>query len=44
MLHGMGIEAGIDLDRLVDAAPISDFWARKPQSRVAVALLNKRAG
>ena len=45
MLHGMGIETGIDLDRLVDAgAYISDFLDRKPQSRVAVALLNKRAG
>ena len=45
MLHGMGIETGIDLDRLVDAgAYISDFQGRKPQSRVAVALLNKRAG
>ncbi len=45
MLHGMGIETGIDLDRLVDAgAYISDFLGRKPQSRVAVALLNKRAG
>ena len=45
MLHGMGIETGIDLDRLVDAGVyISDFLGRKPQSRVAVALLNKRAG
>ena len=45
MLHGMGIETGIDLDQLVDAgAYISDFLGRKPQSRVAVALLNKRNG
>ncbi|MBK6868221.1 MAG: hydroxymethylglutaryl-CoA lyase [Burkholderiales bacterium] len=45
MLHGMGIATGIDLDRLVDAgAFISDFLGRQPQSRVAVALLNKRAG
>ncbi|MHA7602023.1 hydroxymethylglutaryl-CoA lyase [Alicycliphilus sp. T452] len=45
MLQGMGIETGIDLDKLVDAgAYISDFLGRKPQSRVAVALLNKRAG
>ena len=44
MLHGMGIDTGIDLDRLVDAgAYISDFLGRKPNSRVAVALLNKRA-
>ena len=38
------IETGIDLDALVDAGQyISDFLGRKPQSRVAVALLNKRA-
>ncbi len=45
MLRGMGIETGIDLDKLVDAgAYISDFLGRKSGSRVAVALLNKRAG
>ncbi|HQS21731.1 MULTISPECIES: hydroxymethylglutaryl-CoA lyase [unclassified Acidovorax] len=45
MLHGMGIETGIDLDKLVDAgAYISDYLGRKPNSRVAVAVLNKRAG
>ena len=45
MLRGMGIETGIDLDKLVDAgAYISDFLGRKPNSRVAVAVLNKRAG
>ena len=44
MLRGMGIETGIDLDKLVDAgAYISDFLGRKPNSRTAVALLNKRA-
>ena len=43
LLHGLDIETGIDLDRLVDAgAYISSFLGRKPQSRVAVALLNKR--
>ena len=43
LLHGLDIETGIDLDRLVDAgAYISNFLGRKPQSRVAVALLNKR--
>ncbi len=43
MLQGMGIETGIDLDKLVDAgAYISDFLGRKPNSRVAVAVLNKR--
>ena len=45
MLQGLGIETGIDLDKLVDAGLfISDFLQRKPNSRVAVALLNKRAG
>ena len=45
MLHGMGIETGIDLDKLVDAgAFISDFLGRKSNSRVATAILNKRAG
>jgi hydroxymethylglutaryl-CoA lyase len=43
MLHGMGIETGIDLDRLIDAGKfISDHLERKPQSRAATALLNKR--
>ncbi|HSV46593.1 MAG TPA: hydroxymethylglutaryl-CoA lyase [Ramlibacter sp.] len=43
MLHGMGIETGIDLDKLVDAgAYISDFLQRKPNSRAATAILNKR--
>ncbi|HSV80960.1 MAG TPA: hydroxymethylglutaryl-CoA lyase [Ramlibacter sp.] len=45
MLHGMGIETGIDLEQLVDAGKyISDFLGRKPNSRVAQAILNKRAG
>lgn len=43
MLHGMGVETGIDLDKLVDAgAYISDFLQRKPNSRAATAILNKR--
>ncbi len=43
MLHGMGIETGIDLDKLIDAGKfISDHLQRKPQSRAATALLNKR--
>lgn len=43
MLHGMGIETGIDLNKLVDAGKyISDFLGRKPNSRAASALLNKR--
>ncbi len=43
MLHGMGIETGIDLDKLVDAGKyISDYLRRPPNSRAATALLNKR--
>ncbi len=43
MLHGMGIDTGIDLDKLVDAGQfISDFLGRKPNSRAATALINKR--
>ena len=45
LLQGMGIATGIDLDKLVDAgAFISDFLGRKPNSRVATAVLNQRAG
>ena len=44
MLHGMGIDTGIDLDLLVDAGKfISDFLGRPSGSRVATALLGKRA-
>ncbi|MES2189527.1 MAG: hydroxymethylglutaryl-CoA lyase [Pseudomonadota bacterium] len=44
MLHGMGISTGIDLEKLIDAGKfISDFLERKPNSRAATALLNKRA-
>ena len=44
MLHGMGIDTGIDLDKLIDAGKfISDFLQRKPNSRASIALLNKRA-
>jgi hydroxymethylglutaryl-CoA lyase len=45
LLHGMGIETGIDLDKLIDAGKfISDALGRKPHSRVANALLTKRLG
>jgi hydroxymethylglutaryl-CoA lyase len=45
MLHGMGIETGVDLDLLVDAgAFISGVLGRKPNSRAATAILNKRGG
>jgi hydroxymethylglutaryl-CoA lyase len=44
MLHGMGIDTGIDFDKLVDAGEyISGFLGRKPNSRAATATLNKRA-
>lgn len=43
MLHGMGIETGIDLDALVDAGTfISQALGRKSNSRVANALTAKR--
>ena len=43
LLHGMGIDTGIDLEKLVDAGQfISDFLQRKSNSRAATALLNKR--
>jgi hydroxymethylglutaryl-CoA lyase len=45
LLHGMGIETGIDLDLLIDAGQfISDHLGRKSHSRVANALLAKRQG
>ena len=44
MLQGLGIETGIDLDKLVDAgAFISGVLGRQLQSRAATAILNKRA-
>ena len=43
MLHGMGIDTGINLDLLIDAGVfISDFLGRKPNSRAAAALWAKR--
>jgi hydroxymethylglutaryl-CoA lyase len=43
MLHGMGIDTGLDLDALVDAgAYISGVIGRAPVSRVSRALLAKR--
>ena len=45
LLHGMGIETGIDLDALVDAgAWISERLGRPSGSRVGRALLAKRVG
>ena len=44
LLHGLGIHTGLDLDALVDAgAYISQVLGRPPASRVAKALLAKRA-
>jgi hydroxymethylglutaryl-CoA lyase len=44
MLHGMGIDTGVDLDLLIDAGVfISDVLGRTPNSRAALAVLNKRA-
>src|SRR5574343_318028 len=44
MLHGLGIDTGIDLDRLLDAgAFISEALGRKPNSRAANAVLTKQA-
>jgi hydroxymethylglutaryl-CoA lyase len=43
MLNGLGIETGIDIDKLVDAAEfISTLLGRKPVSRSGNALLAKR--
>jgi hydroxymethylglutaryl-CoA lyase len=45
MLQGMGIETGVDMDKLLEAGRfISDFLGREPVSRAATALLRKRAG
>lgn len=44
MLNGLGIETGIDLEKLVDAGVfISEALGRKPVSNAANALLSKRA-
>jgi hydroxymethylglutaryl-CoA lyase len=44
MLNGLGIETGVDIDKLVDAAAfISEVLGRKPVSRVGNALLAKRS-
>lgn len=45
MMQGMGIDTGIDLDALIDAGLfISQALGRQPNSLVARAVLNKRAG
>ena len=43
MLHGMGIDTGIDLDRLIDAGVyISEALGREPNSRASKAIRTKR--
>lgn len=45
LLDGLGIDSGVDMDKLLDAGRfISDFLGREPVSRAATALLRKRAG
>ena len=45
MMQGMGIDTGIDLEALIDAGVfISQALGRQPNSLVARAILNKRAG
>ncbi|VTU40613.1 Hydroxymethylglutaryl-CoA lyase YngG [Variovorax sp. PBS-H4] len=45
MLHGMGIETGIDLDQLIGAGVyINEALGREPNSRVSKAIRTKRAG
>ncbi len=45
MLNGMGIETGVDMDKLLEAGRfISDFLGREPVSRAATALLRNKAG
>ena len=44
MLDGLGVETGVDMDRLVEAGRfISDYLGRPPASKVAQALSAKRA-
>ncbi len=44
LMHGMNIDTGIDLDKLIDAGVfISDYLQRKPVSRVSTALLAQRS-
>ena len=45
MLEGMGIDTGVDMDKLLEAGKfISDFLGREPVSRAATALLRSKAG
>ena len=43
MLNGLGVETGVDIAKIIDAAwYISDFLGREPASKVAIALNNKK--
>ena len=43
MLNGLGMDTGVDMDKLLHASQyISTYLNRKPSSRVAVALQNKQ--
>jgi hydroxymethylglutaryl-CoA lyase len=45
MMNGLGIETGVDLDKVVDAGQfISNFLGRKAASRAGNAIAAKRAG
>jgi len=45
MLEGMGIDTGVDMDKLLEAGKfISDFLGREPVSRAATALLRRKVG
>jgi hydroxymethylglutaryl-CoA lyase len=45
MLQGMGIDSGVDMEKLLEAGQfISNFLGREPVSRAATALLRKKAG
>jgi hydroxymethylglutaryl-CoA lyase len=45
LLHGLGIDTGIDMDKLIDAGQfISDFLGRPTHARAGKALFNKRTG
>ena len=44
MLHGMNVETGVDMNKLLEAgAYISKFLDREPSSKAALALANRRA-
>ena len=45
MLNGMGIETGVDLDKLAEVGwKISDTLGREPQSKVSIAMRARRQG